>query len=348
MTISGKSQAADDPRIVEGRFFDCPAGFVVDAECLGKTYSTVIGGRELSITLPSLPEKTDPKNALPYLIAPDHHYEYPPRSADARSIDWGSVTFASGEIPQSAIINQLYFAFKVRGSDRDIAGACEEIEEGLAAWWERIEMWLDTYTELNLLRHGDNKPSNIGASFLAYLRHEDNTLRPVSWTSTGYLTLPRAFKVPDALTLGRCFELAGDGKEIPTEWQYLRDARSWLQAGQTRRAVIDACTAAEIALSHQVYQLLDTTDMRVVQELLARCTGIADVSKLVRSLGGATASRRQVEEQLASVRNRAAHAGQEPSSEEAVNALNAATDVVEHVLPLKALHEPHPPGSAAP
>lgn len=343
MTISGTTHADTDLRTVEGRFFDCPAGLVVAAECLGKTYTTEIGGRKLAITLPSLPDAVEPQRTLPPLVAPRHHYEYPPRPDDAEEVDWGRVTFVRGGIAQSAIINEMHYTFEMNGTEEDVSESCERIEEELSAWWERIEMWLDTYTELNLLRHGLKKPLGLGASYLAYARYDDGTVRPVNWTSTNYVAWPKLFEVPDSSTLQLCLELAGARREIPTEWQYLRDARSWLQTEQMRRAVIDACTAAEIALANQVYELLNNTETRVIQELLARCTGIADVAKLVRSLGGATASRKQIEEQLASVRNRAAHAGQEPSREEATSALKAATDVVENVRPLKSLHGLHSP-----
>lgn len=250
-------------------------------------------------------------------------------------------TYARGGEPQSALINALHYTFECTGTDGDVSKTCERIENDLASWWERMSMWVDTYTELDLLNHGGQSVLHLGKKFLAYTRHDDGTVRPVNWMSTTIASPPERIEVPDNTILARCFDLAGAGAVLPTEWRYLREARSWLNAGQTRRAVIDACTAAEIALANQVHHLLDRTDEVVIQELLLRCNGIADVAKLVRTIGGseATASRKQVEERLASVRNRAVHAGKEPEPEEASQALKVATDVVERIRPRDALHD---------
>lgn len=340
MPSSDSGRVVDNPRVVEGRFFNCPEGLVVAAKCLGQTYNTVIGEQPLAVTLPSLPEMTDAKDTLSHLVAPERHYEYPSRPHDTKPIDWGYVTYAKGGEPQSALINELHYTFEVTGTDEAVSEACAGIESDLATWWERMSMWLDTYTQLDLLRHGHRGVLRLGQRFLAYTRHDDGTERPVSWMSTTIVSPPRMIEVPDSAILARCFDRAGAGAVLPTEWQYLRGARSWLNAGQTRRAVIDACTAAEIALANQVHHLLSATDEVVIRELLMRCNGIADVAKLARAIGGkeATASRKQVEEQLASVRNRAVHAGYEPEHEEASQALKAATDVVERVLPRESLH----------
>jgi hypothetical protein len=331
----------DNPRVVEGRFFDCPEGLVVTADCLGQTYKTVIGKQPLAVTLPSLPDMTDANDTLPLLVAPERHYEYPPRPDNLEPIGWGLVTYARGGVPQSAVVGELHYTFEIGGNVSDVSETCVRIEGDLASWWERMSMWLDTSTELDLLKHGHRGVAGLGKSFLAYTRYDDGTVRAVNWMSKSSMPFPRMIEVPDPATLSRCFDLAGAGAVLPAEWQYIRDARSWLNAGQTRRAVLDACTAAEIALANQVHHLLGTTDEVVIEELLLRCNGIADVAKLVRRVGGpdATASRKQVEERLAKVRNRAAHGGYEPDHEEASQALKAAIDVVERYLPRDSLYE---------
>ncbi len=44
-----------------------------------------------------------------------------------------------------------------------------------------------------------------------------------------------------------CMILAANGTQPPDEWLFIRDARSFDNAKQYRRAVIDACTAAELS-----------------------------------------------------------------------------------------------------
>lgn len=324
-------------RIVEGRLFDCPHGLVVAADCLGRSYPTVIGGQPLTITVPSLPD--DPAIALPTLVGPEYHYEYPPSDVAVERARWGHVVPASKGRPLSALIESLYYRFTTAGSDNDVSGVCVRIEDDLADWWGRVSMWLDTYTELNLLGHGRREGIILGHHYVAYARHDDGTVRPVNWTSKGSTALPKPVRAPSSDILARSFHLAGAGAVLPPEWQYLRDARSWLKSRQTRRAVIDGCTAAEIALTNQVHTLLADTDELVREELLLHCNGIADVAKLVRRFGGSTASRKKIEEKLGKVRDRAAHAGEEPPLDQANEALEIAHEVVDCARPLATLHE---------
>ncbi|MFF2082846.1 hypothetical protein ACFVVM_03685 [Nocardia sp. NPDC058176] len=334
---SSETAATETPRVVEGRF-ECPEGLVVAVECLGRSYPTVIGEQALTLKFPSTPE--DPSRSQSNLVAPESHYAYPPRRTDSdhELPDWGSISHFSAGIPQSARVAMVGFTFTTTGTDEDASHTCEMIEGDLDNWWERASMWLDIYSELNLLRHGRRKPGILGARYSAYLQHADGKVKPVSWTSHGIFRFPRLIQLPSLEELTTSFRAAGEGAVLPQEWQYLRDARSWLEAGQTRRAVIDGCTAAEVALTNQLDRLLRSTDTAVKSELLLRCPGVAELGKLVRALGGITASRNRLEEKLAKVRNLAVHAGAEPSIDVATLALEVAAEAVEHARPLAQLH----------
>ncbi|MFJ1460940.1 hypothetical protein [Nocardia sp. N2S4-5] len=334
---SDSAQVDNAMRVVEGRFFDCPDGLVMSADCLGQSYPTVIGGQPLMITVPRLP--ADLSSSLPALESPEYHYEYPRPDNAGEPAHWGEVTAARGGTPLSALIASLYYRFTTIGSDDDVSSVCEGIDNDLADWWARMSMWIDTYTELNLLGHGRRSALVLGHRYLAYTRHADGVVRPVNWTIKATISLPELIEVPSSDILARCFHLAGTGAMLPPEWQYLRDARSWLETRQTRRAVIDGCTAAEIALANQVHKLLADTGASVRDELLLRCNGISDVAKLVRRFGGSTASRNKIEEKLAQVRNRAAHAGEEPPLDQASEAIEIANEVVNCARPLENLHE---------
>ncbi|WP_024805340.1 hypothetical protein [Nocardia sp. BMG51109] len=251
------------------------------------------------------------------------------------------VTYSVGGTAQSAQIRDIHYWFEAVGSDEDISETCAAIDDDILAWWERLSSWLDTYTGLNLLGHGNQETRFLGRQYLASTRHEDGTVRPVNSPGKAVMPWPKLIQVPDSSDLARCFELAGAGAVLPPEWQYLRDAESWLHGGQHRRAVIDACTAAEIALANQAHLLMAGTDATVIEELLTRCTGVADVAKLVRTMGGrdATASRNSIENKLARIRNLAAHAGHEPNRVDARTAVEVAIDVVQHARPREGLYQ---------
>ncbi|WP_063059157.1 hypothetical protein [Nocardia sienata] len=326
-------------RLVEGVFPYPPEGLVVAAECLGRAFETVVGGQPLTIVLPLPPDQLVIGRAGQSLTAPNFHYQYPP-DRDSRPSDWGRSTFTSGGKLMSARLDRLAYRFEASGSDQELAAVCQRLGQELEKWWDLAAMWLDIFTELDLLRLGLHKPRGLGSKFLAYTSRNNGEAQPLSWKTTTIEAFPKPFIVPDVEVLERCFELAGAGAQLPGEWQYIRRARSWLQAGQRRQATIDACTAAEIALANQVRRLLDGTAAQVVQELLDRCNGIVDIVKLVRAIGGkeATTSVNSVDQRLAKVRNRAAHAGYEPQHEEAAKAVDVAVEIVEHALPLGSLY----------
>lgn len=310
---------------------------VVAVECLGRYYPTVIGEQALTLKFPSTPE--GPSRIQSNLVAPESHYVYPPRRTepDHELPDWGSINHFSAGIPQCARVAMVGFTFTTTGTDEEVSRTCEMIEGDLDSWWERTSMWLDIYSELNLLRHGRRKPGILGARYVAYLQHADGKVKSVSWTSSGIFQLPKVIQLPSLDRLTTSFRAAGEGATLPQEWQYLRDARSWLEARQTRRAVIDGCTAAEVALTNQLDRLLHSADTTVKSELLLRCPGVAELGKLVRALGGITAPRNRLEEKLANVRKLAGHAGTEPSIDEATLALEVAAEAVEHARPLAQL-----------
>lgn len=325
--------AETSTRLVEGRLLAMRVGLAVAPDCLGRTYKTVIGGQPLKVLLPA-PDPQDP-DRLPLLVAPALIYEHPPVTPQVLPWEWGKVNSADRNGWVSADIAMLAYQFQVTGSDEDMTQVCRLVGEQVPAWWDRLEMWLDTFTDLDLLHHGRYRLDPDTPEFSAYVRNTDGTVVRVPWrTHGGTFVVPPDGDVPDHEILTRCFRLAGDKTELPAEWQYLREARSWLNAEQTRHAVIDACTAAEIALAYQITQLANGTSKAVIEQLLKRCNGIASLADVVRKIGGTTASASDVTERLARLRNSAAHTGNPPTPEAAEAAVAVAAAILGHARPL--------------
>ncbi|MFI6960033.1 hypothetical protein ACIBJI_42025 [Nocardia sp. NPDC050408] len=327
-------------RVVEGRLLGGLEGFVVAPDCLGEAYDTAIGGQTVKVLFPS-PDPQD-SSSNPVLVSP--------KVVFSPSVVCGRVASADRNRWVCADIEQLAYRFEMTGSRGDVREACRRIGQEFPAWWERLEMWLDTFTELDLLRHRRAHSVRLEPNFSAFSYPRDSDDFPnrvnwkkvdmdwINWRTHEKTFIPPAIEIPDHDVLTRCFRLAGEGAELPAEWQYMREARSWLNAGQTRHAVIDACTAAEIALAYQVHQLLAGTSTMVIEQLLKRCNGIANVADIVRKNGGTTASRNDVEGRLAKLRNSAAHAGNEPTHEQAKTAVAVAAAILGHARPRQTLH----------
>lgn len=129
-------------------------------------------------------------------------------------------------------------------------------------------------------------------------------------------------------------------------WQYIREARVLLARGEYRLAVIDSCTAAELALTHTIDKrlepLTDTSSplssIPVRDALLERSRGVWQLRLLVKDLGcdesaGGRKLLNQISDRIAAPRNRASHEGITIESGVALDVLRIATDVVSAVYP---------------
>lgn len=121
----------------------------------------------------------------------------------------------------------------------------------------------------------------------------------------------------------------------PTAHLYLRDARANSLHGERRRAVIDACTAAEVAMTTRV--LLRTGDTEHVRQILKNTRGATELYDLVCALDSPVkgVSRARVMNELASPRNVAAHEGTPPTPEATRLAYEVALQIVRAYSPVR-------------
>jgi hypothetical protein len=135
--------------------------------------------------------------------------------------------------------------------------------------------------------------------------------------------------------LQACLTATGNQGAPPAEWLFIRDARSLLNGGQTRRAVIDAATAAELAITRLIDNHLaaGNTDEIVKSALMKSYSALGGRAKLLRRLRPKLLSD-QLDRDLVEPRNRAAHGADSLSDEQAHKAVAMATDIVEEAHPL--------------
>jgi serine/threonine protein kinase len=130
--------------------------------------------------------------------------------------------------------------------------------------------------------------------------------------------------------------------ELPPEHRFLMQAIMALAETDYRRAAIDAGTASEVALSSAISELLQAkaVPQKFIDDLILRANGITGLFSEYLSLGNsAPVSRNKkislgaLKEQLAGVRNKSAHAGTTPSTEEAIRAVELAHSIVTTAYP---------------
>jgi hypothetical protein len=117
--------------------------------------------------------------------------------------------------------------------------------------------------------------------------------------------------------------------ELPPDHRFLIQAIIALAETDYRRAAIDAGAASEVALSSTISGLLEAKGVpqEFIEQLILRANGVEGLFSEYLSLGNpAPASRNKeisigaLRTQLAGVRNKPAHAGTIPSTEEATRA----------------------------
>lgn len=133
------------------------------------------------------------------------------------------------------------------------------------------------------------------------------------------------------------FRCASASYKLPLPHILLLRARSELAIGDFRQAVIDSCTAAEVALGEAVKYSLNASDIpeKTVANILKQSSGAVEIFRLF-VVGGARplVSDGRVMDQLANPRNNAVHAGSLSTATEAQKAIQTATLIVGEAAPL--------------
>jgi len=138
--------------------------------------------------------------------------------------------------------------------------------------------------------------------------------------------------------------------ELPSDHRFLMQAIMSLAETDYRRAAIDAGTASEVALSSAISEQLQIKEVpqEFIEQLILRVNGIEGLFSEYLALGNPAPvlrnkeiSRAALIAQLASVRNRSAHAGTTPSVEEAIRAVELAHSIVTTAHPFeRVIREP--------
>ncbi|WP_432117215.1 hypothetical protein [Streptomyces sp. bgisy032] len=140
--------------------------------------------------------------------------------------------------------------------------------------------------------------------------------------------------------LSQALRYASNGENLPVEHRMLLSAADAQLGGDLRRAVIDAATAAEVALASYVAGNLEEKGLgrEFIDEMIKDVNGMVNLHALCTRLGGKPViSKGKLTQELANVRNLAAHGGQTPTPHEATVAREHAATIVRALRPLPQL-----------
>lgn len=308
---------------------------VAPAELLGETLSTRIAGCDVTVYPPSAPVSSGG-----WQLADPRIHGRPAESHE----DWGMVGEGTTEGPVSVWVERLAFTAEV-ADDADLEHVAKTLADAMDGWWGNVRAWLEVVTGQHLTNVGHQEIQYIGwpgKTPIWPLQEDGSHGKPVPYPPNAVVIEWPPAQVPavTAEILRDCVALAD--VEPKLAWILLRDARSLARAGQHRRAVIDAATAGELAVT----ALLDDS---LKNETAAKA---ADAARLkARTLGQKVdllAERGQRLPQsffddLVSRRNDAVHEGQAVQPAQCAAAIAASASVVETAFPL-----PIPPNATRP
>jgi HEPN domain-containing protein len=318
-------------------FFTCGTELLVNQQCLGQSFQTRTPTYELTITLPEL----DSTNALAPLRRPPWRFNGEGAAAVASvDADWGHLGGMASRKPDGtwtelpAYVRQCIVGARVEAENEEqFRTAVSALAGEIDPWWSSFADWIGVLTAQDHVGLGSRRHSILEYGVQAWSGDESGVRRAGSARlSANVRPYP---EVLGRAQLQRAMNLAASGQRPPTEWLFIRDARSLLGSGEFRRAVIDAATAAELTLT----ALLDrhfaatSTGTKISEALLDRSQTLGGRCKLVNELMPGTLPAR-FQQEVTEPRNLAAHKGNLLTREAGEAAVAKATELVEVAYPL--------------
>ena len=306
-------------------YVEFPGPLFVALDALGKIVPTKIGDLAVRLHFPSQPPKSN--NEAPFLRGPatgrrklDERLHPPPR--------WGQQTGTAAQVNVVRITGNIAETTSPLGPD-----SLSNVQFACRSWFNMARDWIASWSgQPRLLDRITRSAPTIGVSYGLSPRH----LWQASEPPTVIFNVGLRPATGEQVRAG--FRMAGLGTAAPLHRTLLLDARETLLLGDTRRAVIDAGSAVEVALAEALMNSAKPHKMprTFVEESILQANGAVGLVKLYTSLGlgPLPVSANRIMNQLAGPRNRAAHSGSSPTAQEASRAISVALSVIDAALPM--------------
>jgi hypothetical protein len=313
--------------------FRCGDGFLAAPECLGHTFESRTKSHALSLTLPEIDGASLKRPPWRYVregedrgvVATDDHGH------------WGSIA-GGGDNPKYAHVLQCVIHSEVAATDDEtFQAAAAKFGDELSDWWALVCDWLDVLTLQDFAGLGRAQRSILDDSVQMWSGDCDGVRR----AGVNYQVMAGAMnwvEVLDRQRIELAMSLAASNSSPHIEWLFLRDARSLLNAREYRRALIDACTAAELSVTALIDRKFDLagTSQTDRKDQFSKNHGLSNLIALHNSFRTGKLPKRLYQE-VGAPRNNAAHVGGLSSESEARKAISKSAEVVNLAYPLSAI-----------
>lgn len=317
-----------------------PIPFTPDA--MGRTYQTRFMGRPATISLPRI--RWEPTTAQ-FLTLPPRMRSVKPDVDWAGYLDawhpWGSVTIwqtTPQPKPRLARVTHMLATVPIakRWSNDRVSVYAAELASSSYPWWLRLREWIEVATPylIETFEHPDSRALISNTRVWSW---DGQRSRRVPVSQMMYLDGDAEPGI-GRRSFAAVAALAGKGTQVPKPHVFLRNARLALRRNDLRAAVLEAATAAELALQELLDARLGGADNEVAGAIRQGNRELGRLTKLLGHLEVSLPSGLQTG--LVDVRNRAIHRGDEPTEEQASEAVRLARAVVELAEPSRLLLAP--------
>lgn len=337
---------------LEGHFVIGGAwGLQLHTECLGATFTSRTANHDLEIGLPRQAPKPNVPKQFRHLLGPPNldltppKWMFEPANEEERQEEnhvspvWGSGDDSDEDTvvyPPSAKYHALVYRCRFyttveASNERDFQTAASAFLGELDDWWNRFTDWVGVVAGQDFIGLG------------GYMRPGTTAGAIRTWTGDAHgnrigqgiesrFPPPRYGIPPAKLSLEdmrRCVAVTGR-QTPPAEWILIRDARLLLNAGHIRRAVLDAGTAAELAMTALVDEYLaDANALEPLRTAIAKGYNNLGAKHALFKLLRPGLLPQQTQPDLIDKRNTASHGGDQITVDEAIEAIQIATTIVD-------------------
>lgn len=250
--------------------------------------------------------------------------------------EWGAVATDWGpgeDYPSFALVDQLLFYAELAVSDEwEFRNAVSALGREIDEWWVAFTDWLGVLTVQDFSRLGGALPSVLATGFHAWSGDADKH-RHTPCGSALFVVPPN----PEVLSTDHvrtAMYLSAKSRRPPVEWLLIRDARSLSHRGEHRRAVLDAGSAAELALVALLETHLYPSGPAIQEAMLNRYKTLGGLRDLAFRLIPDKVPAHLTDE-LIEPRNIAVHnAAEDISRETATTAIDKAAQLVDVAYPI--------------
>ena len=337
----------------------------VHTECLGSVFMSRTASHDLEIGLPQgdvqpeIPERFQQILGPPVLnfelIPPKWTFEpvNEKERHEERSVSpvWGTKSGpdnAKVVYPESARnsaqVIRCRFYTTVEASNEDEWEAATRVFLGeLDEGWTRFTAWVSVVTGQDFIGLGGYMRQGTKSGAIRTWTGDADGQRVGQGIRSSFP--PARYGIPPVKLsledMQRCVNATGR-QDPPAEWSLIRDARLLLNSGHIRRAVLDAGTAAEIAMTLLVDRYLDEADIdeAVKKAITKRFDNLGTMNDLLTSMKPGLLSP-DVPTDLIAKRNIAIHGRNrsgkrwdEITVDEAIKAFQTAAAIVDAAHPL--------------